>query len=84
MKLQHVIESQQFTLPMLNELFSLADQMGNIIARRHVRLPTQHYGIVILRTVDTDTVLIRICHAAAGRKDHVHRTCAGIFFCLVW
>jgi aspartate carbamoyltransferase catalytic subunit len=33
MKLQHIIESQQFTLPMLNELFSLADQMGSIIAR---------------------------------------------------
>ena len=33
MKLQHIIESQQFTLPMLNELFSLADQMGSIVIR---------------------------------------------------
>ena len=33
MKLQHIIESQQFTLPMLNELFNLADQMGSIVAR---------------------------------------------------
>ncbi|MGD0035674.1 MAG: hypothetical protein ABSC53_00095 [Bacteroidota bacterium] len=33
MKLQHIIESQQFTLPMLNELFNLADQMGSIIGR---------------------------------------------------
>ncbi|RPI01696.1 MAG: aspartate carbamoyltransferase [Ignavibacteriae bacterium] len=33
MKLQHVIESQQFTLPMLNELFGLADQMGALIGR---------------------------------------------------
>jgi aspartate carbamoyltransferase catalytic subunit len=33
MKLQHIIESQQFTLPMLNELFTLADQMGVIVAR---------------------------------------------------
>lgn len=33
MKLQHVIESQQFTLPMLVELFDLADQMERILAR---------------------------------------------------
>jgi aspartate carbamoyltransferase catalytic subunit len=33
MKLQHIIESQQFTLPMLNELFNLADQMGTTVAR---------------------------------------------------
>ena len=33
MKLQHVIESQQFTLPMLKELFDLADQMERILAR---------------------------------------------------
>ena len=33
MKLQHIIESQQFTLPMLNELFALADHMESIILR---------------------------------------------------
>ncbi len=33
MKLQHVIESQQFTLPMLHDLFELADQMERIVAR---------------------------------------------------
>ena len=33
MKLQHIVESQQFTLPLLQELFSLADQMGTIVAR---------------------------------------------------
>jgi len=33
MKLQHIIESQQFTLPMLNDLFELADQMERIVAR---------------------------------------------------
>jgi aspartate carbamoyltransferase catalytic subunit len=33
MKLQHVIESQQFTLPMLKELFDCADQMERILAR---------------------------------------------------
>jgi aspartate carbamoyltransferase catalytic subunit len=33
MKLQHVIESQQFTLPMLKELFDLADQMERIVER---------------------------------------------------
>jgi len=33
MKLEHVIESQQFTLPMLNELFNLADHMESINTR---------------------------------------------------
>jgi aspartate carbamoyltransferase catalytic subunit len=33
MKLQHVIEAKQFTLPMLVELFGLADQMERILAR---------------------------------------------------
>ena len=33
MKLQHIIESQQFTVPMLMELFQLADQMEHIVAR---------------------------------------------------
>jgi len=33
MKLRHVIESQQFTLPMLMELFALAGQMEKILAR---------------------------------------------------
>lgn len=33
MKLKHVIESQQFTLPMLVELFSIADQMEHVLKR---------------------------------------------------
>lgn len=33
MKFQHVIESQQFTLPMLVDLFDLADQMEHILRR---------------------------------------------------
>ncbi len=33
MKLKHVIESQQFTLPMLNELFTAADGMERVVAR---------------------------------------------------
>ncbi len=33
MKLAHVIESQQFTLPMLMELFDLADDMEKILVR---------------------------------------------------
>lgn len=33
MNLKHVIESQQFTVPMLMELFSLADHMEHTIAR---------------------------------------------------
>ena len=33
MKLQHIIESQQFSLPILKELFSIADQMESIVAR---------------------------------------------------
>ena len=33
MKLRHVIESQQFTVPMLMELFSAADNMEHVVAR---------------------------------------------------
>lgn len=33
MKLRHIIESQQFTVPMLVELFQSADQMERIVAR---------------------------------------------------
>jgi len=33
MKLKHVIESQQFTLPMLVELFNIADQMEHVLKR---------------------------------------------------
>lgn len=33
MNLKHVIESQQFTVPMLMELFNLADSMERIVAR---------------------------------------------------
>jgi aspartate carbamoyltransferase catalytic subunit len=33
MKLRHVIDSQQFTLPVLTELFRIADQMERIVAR---------------------------------------------------
>jgi len=33
MKLRHVLESQQFTLPFLTELFQTADQMEKIAAR---------------------------------------------------
>jgi len=33
MKLQHILESQQFTRPILNELFTIADQMDRVIAR---------------------------------------------------
>jgi len=37
MKLHHVIESQQFTLPMLVELFDLADDMNQILLRGGTR-----------------------------------------------
>lgn len=33
MNLRHVIESQQFTLPMLTEIFQIADQMERVVAR---------------------------------------------------
>jgi aspartate carbamoyltransferase catalytic subunit len=33
MKLQHVLESQQFTRPLINELFSITDRMERILAR---------------------------------------------------
>jgi aspartate carbamoyltransferase catalytic subunit len=37
MKLNHVIESQQFTVPLLKELFDRADQMEKILARGGTR-----------------------------------------------
>ncbi len=37
MKLHHVIESQQFTVPMLNELFKLSDEMERIVSRGGTR-----------------------------------------------
>jgi aspartate carbamoyltransferase catalytic subunit len=37
MKPRHIIESEQFTLPMLNELFSLADRMEEVVARGGTR-----------------------------------------------
>jgi aspartate carbamoyltransferase catalytic subunit len=37
MKLRHIIESEQFTLPMLNELFGLADRMEGVVARGGTR-----------------------------------------------
>lgn len=33
MKLQHIVESQQFTLPFLSELFQASDQMEKVVAR---------------------------------------------------
>jgi aspartate carbamoyltransferase catalytic subunit len=47
MKLQHVIESQQFTLPMLVELFELADQMERTLARGG----TQDYNDCIMASL---------------------------------
>ncbi len=47
MKLQHVIESQQFTLPMLVELFEIADQMERIL----VRGGTQDYNHKIMASL---------------------------------
>ncbi|MCL4538883.1 MAG: aspartate carbamoyltransferase [Bacteroidetes bacterium] len=37
MKLAHVIESQQFTVPMLSELFRLSEEMERIVARGGTR-----------------------------------------------
>ncbi len=37
MKLHHIIESQQFTVPVLMELFNLADSMERIVARGGTR-----------------------------------------------
>ncbi len=44
MKIQHVLESQQFTLPFLRELFQTADQMEKIVARGG----TQDYNTKIM------------------------------------
>jgi len=37
MKLHHVVESQQFTVPMLNELFKLSDEMERVVRRGGTR-----------------------------------------------
>lgn len=37
MKPRHIIDSEQFTLPMLNELFGLADRMEQVVARGGTR-----------------------------------------------
>lgn len=47
MKLQHVLESQQFTRPLINELFSIADQMERVLARGG----TQDYNNKIMATL---------------------------------
>ena len=37
MNLHHIVESQQFTLPMLRELFAEADRMERVVARGGTR-----------------------------------------------
>ncbi len=37
MKLHHIIESQQFSVPMLNELFRLSDEMERVVRRGGTR-----------------------------------------------
>jgi aspartate carbamoyltransferase catalytic subunit len=47
MKIQHILESQQFTRPLINELFSVADQMDRIL----VRGGTKDYDNKIMATL---------------------------------
>jgi aspartate carbamoyltransferase catalytic subunit len=47
MKLKHILESQQFTRPLINELFSVADQMDRIL----VRGGTKDYDKKIMATL---------------------------------
>lgn len=47
MKLQHILESQQFTRPLLNELFFVANQMDRML----VRGGTQDYNNKIMATL---------------------------------
>lgn len=47
MKLHHILEAQQFTRPMISELFSVADQMDRILARGG----TQDYNNKIMATL---------------------------------
>jgi aspartate carbamoyltransferase catalytic subunit len=47
MKLQHILESQQFTRPLINELFSVADRMDRIL----VRGGTKDYDNKIMATL---------------------------------
>jgi len=46
MKLKHILESQQFTRPLLNELFTVADQMDRVFLRGG----TQDYNNKIMAT----------------------------------
>ncbi len=47
MKLKHILESQQFTRPLLNELFTVADQMDRVFLRGG----TQDYNNKIMATL---------------------------------
>jgi aspartate carbamoyltransferase catalytic subunit len=47
MKLKHILESQQFTRPLLNEIFSVANQMDRML----VRGGTQDYNNKIMATL---------------------------------
>ena len=80
MSLKHVVESQQFTVPLLMELFDRSRLMERVVARGG----TLDYQNRILATLfyepSTRTRFsLRGRHAAAGRTRSLHRACAGVF-----
>jgi len=61
MKLRHVVESQQFTVPLLMELFDRSRGMERVVAR----------GDCILCTLDAHPVFLRSRNAPLGRPRSV-------------
>jgi hypothetical protein len=57
--LKHVIESQQFTVPLLMELFERSQAMERIVARGgHARLPEPHPDNSFLHAFDPHPTLV--------------------------
>ena len=80
MNLRHVVESQQFTVPLLMELFDRSRGMERVVARGG----TLDYQNRIMATLfyqpSTRTRFsFRGGHAPVGRQRALHRTCASIF-----
>ncbi len=80
MKLRHLIESQQLTVPLLMELFNRSRGMERVVARGG----TLDYQNRILATMFyRPSTRTRFCFEAAmlpaGRQGSLHRTCGNVF-----
>ena len=58
MNLKHVVESQQFTLPLLMELFDRARLMEPVVARGGARLPEPYPRKRFLSAFDAHTLFL--------------------------